>query len=358
MTITLRWGVLGAGNISSQFAGDLVLNNTTPNHEINHVIESIGCSSKDKGEAFVAKLEISKNNNCGVEPVIEPYDNFFKNSNIDIVYVGTIHPLHKEHVTAALENDKHVLCEKPMTMNSKDTKQLIDLAIKKKKYLIEGVWTRFFPAIGALRKYIFEEKVIGEVSRLFADFSYNAHFENMPLSTRSRNINLGAGSLLDIGIYSVTYARLLLDSKAAPHQTNFKLKSLMTIDPEDGVDHSSSVLIRYDNGKQGILTCSEYVQGPQPFLRLEGAKGHVEMHGANPARAVKFRIIFDDGSKSIDYEDSSDFTGFIYEADAIARDIDSGKLQSSIMPHAETLLVADMLDSIRQENGLVYPQDN
>jgi predicted dehydrogenase len=357
MSITLNWGILGAGNISSQFVHDLCLNNEKGNNEIKHIVRSIGSSSKGKGQYFIESNCIKSSNNEDVIPAIQSYDEFFANDQVDVVYIGTPHPLHKDQVIQALENNKHVLCEKPFTINSVDANEIIQLAKKKKRFLMEAVWTRFFPSITLLKEYIFEDKVLGKINRLFVDFAYDADIENLPISSRLRDIKLGGGSLLDIGIYSITYARIFLDENVGTDAANFETKSFLTLDNVDKVDYTSSILMKYVDGKQGILTCSNYTDGKEPFLRLEGSIGTLEMWAENPACPKKFKITFKDNTDPIEYEDNSGYNGFIYEADAVAKDIAQKKLENNTMPLSETLLVMEIMDKVRAENGLIYPED-
>ncbi|KAK7681136.1 hypothetical protein QCA50_015751 [Cerrena zonata] len=358
MTITLNWGILGAGNISGQFVHDLLVNNVDPEGSIKHTIISVGSSSASKGEDFIKSNGIKTSNNNGVEAITEEYDDFYKNGKIDIVYVGTPHTFHKEQVTQCLENGKHVLVEKPITLNAKDARELIELAKVKNKFLMEGVWTRFFPSVELIREHIFEKKTLGEVYKLFADFSMNFEVEKLPTSLRGRDIKLGAGATLDIGIYSVTYGRILLDDKLGENSTPFDTKSFLSLDPTDKVDHDSTILIKYENGKQGILTSSNHTNGPDSFVRLEGTEAVLEMWSDNPARPKNFKITFTDKSKSpIVFEEKNDYNGFIYEANSIAKEINEGKIESSVLPWSETLLVMGIMDKARLENGLIYPQE-
>ncbi|RCK55145.1 putative D-xylose 1-dehydrogenase (NADP(+)) [Candida viswanathii] len=356
MTITLNWGILGAGNIASQFVHDLVLNNQR-NTEYCHVIKSIGCSNHERGLDFIKKNNIAPENNYGFEPVVQSYDELYKNPAVDVVYVATPHSFHKDQSISCLVNGKHVLCEKPVTVNKKEVEEILEVAAKEKKYFMEGMWTRFFPAIADLKKKIYEEKVLGEIFRLFADLSYNANIKQVPVSSRIRDINLAAGALLDIGIYPITYSRILLDDKLGENHSEFVYKSILTLDKEDKVDHLYSAIAKYENGRHGILTASELVDGPKAYVRIEGEKGHVEMYSDNPARAKHFKIFNSAGEEIYEYKDDSGYNGFIYEANAVAEDISKGKLSNTTMPHDETLLVMGLMDDIRKENGLVYPQD-
>lgn len=355
---TIHWGILGAGNISAYFAHDLLVSNGDQSSEIAHIIESIGSSSLAKGLDFISKNSIIPEKNHGVSPVTQNYDDFFANPAIDVVYIGTPHTVHKEQVIRALENDKHVLVEKPMTVNAKDAKELFDLAKKKGKFFMEGVWTRFFPSVQLLHKYIFEDQILGDVHKLYADFSMNFGIPDLPASSRTRDINLGAGATLDIGIYAVTYGRILLDDKVGVNATKFNTKSFLSIDPTDKVDHMSTIIIQYENGKQGILTSSNLTKGPESFVRLEGTKGYLEMWSFNPACPKNFKITFFDDREPIVFEEKNDYHGFIYEANAVAKDILAGKIESDVVPHAESLLVMEIMDKARHDNGFYYPQDS
>lgn len=356
MQKTLNWAILGAGNISAQFVHDLVLNNSRGT-EYLHIIQVIGCSSESKGKDFITANAIKPENNGGVTPVVQTYDELYTNPDIDVVYIGTPHTFHKQQAINCLQGGKHVLCEKPITVNAKDAKEIFKVAQEHGKFCMEAVWTRFFPAIKELRHKVYDEKVIGEIHRLFADLSYNVDVESLPITSRVRDKKLAAGSLLDIGIYPLTYSRILLDDKVGNDHTKFVHKSFLTIDQEDKVDHLCSIMVKYENGKHAILTSSELVDGPKAYVRLEGTNGWVEMYSDNPARAKHFKIFNKEGTLIHEFRDESGYNGFIYEANAVADDINEGKLQNSVMPHAETLLVMGVMDEIRNQNGLIYEQD-
>ncbi|EMG51097.1 dhd1 Probable D-xylose 1-dehydrogenase [Candida maltosa Xu316] len=358
MSITINWGILGAGNIASQFVHDLVLNNQR-NTKYHHIVRSIGCSNHEKGLQFIKNNNITLDNNYQVEPIVQSYDEFYKNNDIDVVYIATPHTFHKDQSISCLTNNKHVLCEKPVTVNKKEAEEILKVAQEKKKFFMEGMWTRFFPAIAELKTKIYgDEKIIGDVHRLFADLSYNADITQVPVSSRIRDINLAAGALLDIGIYPITYSRILLDDKLGANHSEFEYKALLTLDKQDKVDHLFSAIVKYENGKHGILTASELVNSPKACIRIDGSKGHVEMYSDNPARAKHFKIFDATGKEIYEFKDDSGYNGFMYEANAVAEDIANGKLSNDVMPHDETLLVMGLMDTIRKENGLVYPQDS
>lgn len=351
----INWGILGAGNISSQFVHDLILNNSR-NEKYTHIVRSIGSSSNSKGQEFVKQNVKSISDNDGVQPQVQLYDDFFQNKEIDVVYIGTPHPFHKKQALQAIENGLHVLCEKPVTVTEESAQELIDAAQKKGVFFMEAVWTRFFPSVQLLKKLIFEEKALGDIKRLFMDFGYDADLQNLPETSRVRDKTLAGGALLDIGVYNVTYARILLDDKLGKNAQPFEVKSFQTIDPHDEVDYLSSFLFKYKDGKHAILTCSNWYSVDGPYLTLDGTKGKLQMWSPNPACPKKLKITFKDESKEpIEYEDTSGYNGFIYEANAVAEDIFQGNLQNETMPWDETLLVMRVMDGIRKENGLLYP---
>ncbi|GEQ71340.1 hypothetical protein JCM33374_g5023 [Metschnikowia sp. JCM 33374] len=352
----LRWGILGAGNISGQFVHDLVLNNKNKRHE--HVVISVGSSVSEKGRKFLSQHEVTPENNQGQEPLSQTYDEFFSNPNIDIVYIGTPHSFHKDQILSALRNGKHVLCEKPFTVTGKQTREVFAEAEKSGLFVMEAVWTRFFPILGKARDLLYKERVLGDVHRMMADFSMGADVRNLPATNRARDIRLAAGATLDIGIYPLTYMRALL---AESPELKFEVKSFLTVDPEDQVDHVSTYIVKYEDGKHAVLTSSNHVEGPSPFLRVEGTQGTLEMYAINPAQPRKLRVVFNDKSKSsIEIDDdivASGYNGFIYEANAVAAAITAKKTQCDIVPWAETQLMMDTMDQIRWENDFYYRED-
>ena len=352
----VNWGIVGAGNIAGSFVSDLLVNNSTDGEFVHRVV-SIGCSSIEKGRAFIEKHGIVADKNGGYSVVAQLYDEFYQNPDIDVVYVASPHQFHKTQVIAALNNGKHVLVEKPICLTEKDTQELVDLAKSKSLFLMEAVWTRFFPLILQLKHLIFEKKVLGDLIRLFVDFSYDAQVSSLPPTSRVRDINLGASALLDIGVYSITYARVLLDQQLGKNHKKFGVKSFLNIDPIDKVDHSGSFLIHYADGIQAILTCNELSNGMKPFLRLEGTEATVEIYAENPACPLKSVITFNDNREPITYHTDATYKGFIYEANAVARDITTGKSQNDLMPNDESLLVMNIMDNIRYENNFRFPQE-
>lgn len=351
----LRWGILGAGGISGKFVDDLISNNKQGT-KYKHQVVSIGSSSTTKGEKFIKEHGITAEFNYGFECISENYEAFYKDTEIDVVYVGTPHPFHVEQVKQCLNNGKHVLCEKPFVINAKEAKELKELAKAKNLFLMEAVWTRFIPVVQQLQSLLFEKKILGDLKTLMCNFSFLVDKTKVPLDHRMRKHELAGGTLLDIGIYCITYARLLLDTKLGADHTDFSLKSQLTMDEEDNVDFASSILMLYDNGTHAVLTTSLYRDIPidEAYLTLQGTKGSVQMFARNMAKPDLIKIVTNDGETIELKDDNSVYNGMIYEANAVYDDIALKLIEDKTIPLDETILVMEIMDSVREANGFKY----
>lgn len=319
---------------------------------IKHVVQAVGSSSKEKADAFVKKHAPS-----ATPTLYASYEEVYKDPDVDIVYIGTPHSLHLKNSLDAIAAGKNVLCEKPLTINAKQTEQLIAAAKAKGVFFMEAVWTRFFPICAALQKLLHQDKVIGDISRIFVDFGLDMPIASLPPSARTADPSLGAGCLLDIGIYTLTFASLILDQHpenvgAAPPT----IASSMSF--TNGADEMTSMILNYSTLRaQAILTASMRYKSKPEFCHVEGSKGSLAIGGLGSSRP-DFIVVRekDKEERRIDFEIPG--WGFHWEADAVAIDVLEGRKESSVMPLAETLRVMRTMDAVRKANGLVYPQDN
>lgn len=346
----MKWGILGAGNIAGKFVKDLLLDEL----EHNHTITAIGSSLKERAQQFLESNGISPRNNNGVVPEFQLYQELYSNPEVDIVYVATPHCFHEKQVLEALKNKKHVLCEKPFTVTAEQSRRVFQAAAEAGVFVMEAVWTRFNPVVLLAEKWVKEDKIIGDVKRVIGDFSIFLDLDNLPESSRGRDINLAAGATLDVGIYPLTYTRVFLDDKLGKQAAPFEVKSFLSLDQKDKVDHLSTIIVKYPDGKQGVATSSNYTEGPLSFLRLEGTKGHLQLYGF-PASPKEVKVFDSSGKLVKEFKDEKEFTGFIYEANAAAEAIKAGETQASRMPWDETLLMMDTMDKVRWENDFYYP---
>ncbi|RGP79533.1 dimeric dihydrodiol dehydrogenase [Fusarium longipes] len=346
---TLRWGIVGTGMISSWFIADLTIDRK--NAQATHIIQAIGSSSVEKGKNFVA---IHLPNASQAPTVYGSYHEAYQDPNVDIIYIGTPHGFHKKNCLDAIAQGKHVLCEKAFTLNAREAREVLEAAQEKGVFVMEAMWTRFFPLVKTVQKLVHQDKVIGDVVRLFADFAMDQRIESLAPEHRLRDLSLGAGSLLDIGIYSLTWGLLGLDSGVGEKATTPKICATQTL--VQGVDISTSIILQYPDGAQGIITSNSKVKTPSVFCRIEGTEGYIVVEG--PAAAPENFTVYKDGdTEGQKYDFEKPGRGFYWEADAVALDIAAGKVQSDVMPWAETVRVMEIMDEVRRQGGSKFPQD-
>lgn len=347
---TLRWGIIGTGLISSWFVQDLCLERT--NAQAIHTIQAIGSSSLEKATKFAEQHVAGQS---ASPTVYGSYADTYKDPNVDIIYIGIPHAFHKQACLDAIAQGKNVLCEKPFTINAREAREVFQAAEKKGVFVMEALWTRFFPLVSALQKAVHEEKVIGDVVRVFCDFAMNQNLASLGPESRLKNRALGAGSLLDIGIYSLTWGLFTLDSGIGEKAQKPKIAAAQTM--LEGIDTASSMILLYPDGRQGVLTSNTSVKTPAEFCRVEGTQGHIIVEGVASSVPRSFSVYTANNPEGQKFEFDRPGKGFYWEADAVASDITRGKTQSDVMPWAETVRVLEMLDEVRRQGGSEFPQD-
>ncbi|KAF6825936.1 dimeric dihydrodiol [Colletotrichum musicola] len=356
----IRWGIIATGMISSWFVEDLLI--SRPDAKVRHVVQAIGSSSIDRGTDFAKKYCPSS------QPAIYgSYAEVYADPAVDIVYIGTPHAFHKQNCLDAIEAGKPVLCEKAFTLNARDARQVFAKAEEKGVYVAEAMWLRHRPLVRNLRRLLHEEKAIGDVFRVYSEFGLEMDIPNLPDDSRYKQPHLGAGSLLDLGIYALTWAMLGLDPGTPNESERPKILAAQTHCGE--VEVTTSVILQYPStGRQGVVTSTTMATGnPDVLARIQGTDGSVEVHGTVPSDPEAFTvypkfwrdqnagIVKRDEGKRYDYKPVG--RGYYWEADNAALDVLAGKLQSDVMPWAETIRVMEIMDEIRRQGGTVYPHD-
>jgi predicted dehydrogenase len=360
---SIRWGIVGTGLISSWFVADLVLDR--PDAKARHIIQAIGSSSTEKGRAFAKRhIPSASPTICG------SYDELYNDPNVDVVYIGTPHAFHKANCLAAIAAGKHVLCEKAFTITAAEAQEVFDAARNKGVFIMEAMWTRFHPLLLTLQKMLHQQKVIGTVQRVFCDFGLSMDIQSLGSESRLKNPALGAGSLLDIGIYSLTWGLLSLDANIGDAARSFDIVASQSI--SEGVDISTSIILKYSSGSQAILTSTTNFKTANEFCRIEGTGGSIIVKGeaASAPDTIILRLpqtasAHGDMIPAASENDNSDKVyhfdkegrGFYWEADAVALDIIEGRKESAIMPWAETIRVMKIMDEVRRQGGAQFPQD-
>lgn len=324
----IRWGVLGCGQIANTFATSL--------QALNSGILLAGASrTPGRAEAFALKHGMARS--------YDDYEDLVKNTEVDAVYVATTHNFHYENVKLCLDHGKHVLCEKPLAINASQTRDLIESARTNDLFLMEGLWTRFLPAIGHV-KALLARGAIGEVKTLYANFCIGRDVEP---EHRLRNKMLAGGALLDLGIYPINMARIVFDEM--PQIMN----SLVDLDKVTGVDASSYYLFEYANGQKAILSAGFDHAAPIEAI-IGGTKGFIriprDFHGA-----MEVHVHHEGEAPEVLAFPYGEGEGFKYEIEHAMECISLGKKESDIMPLSETLAIMEIMDSFRREWNLVYP---
>ncbi|KAJ9645199.1 hypothetical protein H2199_003204 [Coniosporium tulheliwenetii] len=316
---SLRWGVIGTGWIATEFTHDLLLDRNT----------------------FVSTIWASASSSVPRPTVYDNYHSVYNDPNVDIAYIGTPHALHAQNCLDAIGAGKHVLCEKPLTINEKEAQTVI--AAAKEKVILHV------------------EKRIGGLHRLFCDFGLDMQMSMLPSTSRVKDPALGAGALLDIGIYCLTLARVILDGKVGVEASEPEVTSTMTV--VDGIDYSDVVVLSYPPSetqpqRTAICTATVLHKSPEDFCRVEGELGSVTVFGRTAAAPFGFRIKLNKSVEEKVLEFKRPGMGFHYEADAVALDIAEGRRENAIMPLEETVRMMRLMDRVRKANGMKYPQDD
>lgn len=305
------------------------------------------------------------------------YAELVADPNVDIIYVATPHSHHFQNAMLALEAGKHVLCEKAFTVNAKQAKKLVDTAKAKKLFLMEAVWTRYFPLSIKIRELV-TGGAIGKVHRVSADLSFGEADEHGGLtfddSHRMVNPDLAGGALLDLGIYSLTWVFQILyhcqpKPRAAP-----KVVAAINKYEKTGADEMTSIILQWEKqASMGIATTSLRVAtqpdgndslASGPAVRIQGSKGEIQVFGPI-FRPTVYRVL-KKGKKGeveevqcpipTDPEKKGWGHGMFWEADEAARCLRDGKLESETLSWEESLVIMDTMDEVRKQGDLTYPE--
>ncbi len=321
----LKWGILGTGIIAKLFAAGL--------KDVDNIeLYAVGSRKTETAEIFAEEFNVSRAY-CSYEEVVN-------DPEVDVIYVATPHNLHFENTIMALDNGKHVLCEKPFGINGKEVRLMIAKAEEKNLFLMEAMWSRFLPNI-LKAKEIIDSGKIGKIKLITSYFGLRSEHTS---EQRHFNKVLGGGSLLDIGIYPVFLSLFVLG----------KPKSFIAtagIGPT-GVDSTLSMTFKYDNDVLSILF-STLIADPDTVSEIHGEKGKIifDKWWFTP---VKFKVVDSSGNET-EFPSEHKGNGYNYEAEEAVKCIREGKIQSSLMSWTESLQLIDMLDAIRKECGIFYP---
>ena len=319
-----KWGVLGPGGIARAFAQDLT-------HLEDHAIAAVGSRTLRNAESF--------SQNFGGK-AYGSYEELVQDSSLDAIYVATPHPAHFDNVILALNAGKPVLCEKPFAVNALQAQAMVDVAEKNNVALMEAMWARFLPHYANVREII-SSGTLGPIRSIHADHGQRLADQNI---SRLVDPNLAGGALLDLGIYPVSFAHMILGNPQ-----KITSSAVMT---DRGVDAQTSMIFDYENGAQAILTTTMIEQTPCRAV-VAGLYGWLEIDRTfyNP---TSMRVVLNDGTVT-EYPNTYKGHGLREQADVFKRLVLSGNKQSEILNWRDTVDIMASLDTVREQIGLVYP---
>lgn len=320
-----RWGILATGFIAELFVEDLKRN--------GHSVAAVGSRNQGAADAFAARFEIPTAHSSYAALVADP--------EVDIVYVATPHPYHLDNATLALNAGKHVMIEKPITLNAGQAQALVDLAASKGLLLIEAMWTRFLPHMARVRE-ILAAGTLGDVRTLIVD-----HTQDLPddPAHRLNDLQLGGGALLDLGIYPISFSWDLFGKpETISAQATFK---------PTGADAQVATIFGYGDGRIASTLCASDTRGPNTATIL-GTEARIDID-AVWYQPTSFRVIGSDGSVLESYESNVVGRGMQFQAQEAERALAAGELSSALLTPDESVAIMHTLDEIRSQIGLIYP---
>ncbi|GMN08723.1 Gfo/Idh/MocA family oxidoreductase [Croceitalea sp. MTPC9] len=323
----IRWGILGPGKIAQKFAEDLI--------QVSEAqLTAVASRNLQRAQEFA--------NTYQVENVFDSYDSLFSSDVVDVIYIATPHTFHKELSIRAMRAGKHILCEKPLGINVREVAAMISVAKENNVFLMEALWSRFNPTIRRIKE-ITENGTIGELKYINADFAFYAM--DRPKESRLFNLDLAGGSILDIGIYPVFLAYLLLGKpKRIESISNFN---------ENGTEIQTSVIFQYKNA-QAILS-SSLGNDSRMSAEVSGTKGSITLEP---------RFHETDGYclKTHDIVENIELpkvgNGYTHEIMEVNKCLEENKLESSLWSHKNSLELIMLLDEIREKGGVRFPFEN
>jgi predicted dehydrogenase len=325
MTREIRWGILATGLIARLFTRDLLRS--------GHKVVAVGSRAREVAARFAAEF--------GIASAHGSYEALIADPRVDIIYVATPHPLHAPNAIAALEAGKHVLVEKPFTLNASEAGRVVELATRRGLVVLEAMWTRFLPHMRRIRE-ITRGGRLGEIRSVVAD-----HTQDLPddPAHRLNALELGGGALLDLGIYPISFA---WDVLGAPLDIQAMARFKST-----GADAQVATIFRHANEAQSLTFSASDAAGPN-VATIIGSEGRIEIDSIwyQPTR---FTVRDNRGVVTDEFRSTVTGRGMQFQAAEAERLIREGSLSGEILPPAESVAIMRTLDAIRARIGLSYP---
>lgn len=324
----IKWAIVGTGYIANNFASGMQVVKDA-------VLAAVVSRNENSGKTFAEKYGCSK--------VYTDLDKMLKSEDIDIVYVAIPNDCHYSYIMKILDAGVSVLSEKPIVDNRKQLNDILDKAKTKNLFLMEGMWTRCFPAVRQTREWI-ESGRIGAPRTVRSGFDIKPDADNW--QTWKGGIRHAGGALRDVGIYALAMAYMVFPDDPVKVYSNVKLNG--------EVDESCQMMLLYEDGKSAFVS-GAFNQVCTPDTEIVGEKGRIII-GPEFWHPTTSTLILNDGTTEV-FEEKYSATGFQYEIQQVQRCLREGKLECQDFTWKETEKIADLIEKTRKEWGIIYESD-
>ncbi|GAA4874441.1 Gfo/Idh/MocA family protein [Serinicoccus chungangensis] len=320
----VRWGLLAAGGIARTLAGAIAAVDGG---------EVVAVAARDGGRAQAFAQEF------GIERSYGGYDELLQDPGVDVVYISSTHPFHHEQALACIAAGKHVLVEKPTTLTVADTEEVFEAARGAGVLAVEAMWTRFQPIVLDVRDRV-RSGAVGDVRSFHAAFPVPFDYDE---THRLFDLANGGGALMDLGIYPVTLAHLLVGHPTHLHVLGSKVPT--------GADALVALQWMTAEGAVAQVMTDSRSHGTTETI-LRGTEGSITLHGpVNDPTSFTLRRGEDEETVG------GDRRGYEHQVEEVHRCLREGLLESPLAPHADTVAIMTILESARRELGVRYPQE-
>ena len=327
MSKTYNWAILGCGKIARKFATDLKLLS-------NARLYAAASRSLESAETFASEL--------GFEKAYGSYEEMVNDPKVDVVYIASPHSHHCEHALLCLNHKKAVLCEKAFAINSREVALMIDASKQNNTFLMEAFWTRFQPSFLKVLDII-RSGELGALKMVRSDFAFNADYNP---EKRLYNVDLGGGSLLDIGIYPIFMSLMTLGKPS-------EIKTLAKFCPT-GAEESIIMSFSYPGGEIAALVSSfASFSSTQTEFSFENGFVRLNRRFFTPTTLTYWKNQEDE--QMITFERCAGL-GYELEAAHVMDCLDAGKIESDCMPLSFSADMMEIMDQVRKDAGIVFPR--
>ena len=322
---TIQWGIVAPGEIARKFARDLRVAN-------GGNLRAVAGRDLARARAFADEF--------GAEKATADLSELAADDSVDIVYIASPHHAHFEIAKFLLEAGKPVLCEKPLTLNAGQARELIGISRANNVFLMEAMWSRCLPVYDRIREWL-DDGRIGEPRFVTSNFCTQPPYDP---ANRWFNPDLAGGGLLDLGVYNLAISQFVMGRKPD------KVAAVARFSPS-GVDELLSASLHYENGGIAQFTCGMTTHCENSLI-IGGEKGFIRVPSLFINAEEAFLTI---GDTTESARGPLRGEGFEFEIEEAMRCLRAGEIESPKMPHADTLATMEVMDEIRAQIGLRYP---